>query len=112
MLFVYIAIVKISGNIGGFNLPSDAVDSLLDLQRDLLAQASKCKEGAEPQLLPALAFNADLPWRPKDLKEADPESQAPEMADPGTTRPGRKETAPESQSSNNPEVAARSLINS
>jgi hypothetical protein len=112
MLFVYIAIVKISGNIGGFNLPSDAVDSLLELQRYLLAQSSKCQKRAKPQLFPALAFKADLPWRPKDLKEADPESQGPERAGPGTTRPGKKETAPESQSSNDPEMAARSLIKS
>jgi len=130
VLFEYIAIVKISGNIGAFNSQSDPVDILLELQRDLLAYSAKCKRRDEPQLFPALGFHADLSWRPKDLDEADLESQGSERAGSGTTGPGRKETglplgkqadpesnspaqtAPESRNSTDPQVTAISLIKS
>ncbi|KAH0542263.1 hypothetical protein FGG08_003290 [Glutinoglossum americanum] len=60
MLFNYIPIVKISGDIGAFSSSSDAMDIILELQWDL--RTLNARSGLL-ELFPALEFSPEMLWR-------------------------------------------------
>jgi hypothetical protein len=62
LLFHFIALVKISGNIGAFTSSTAAVDVLQELRRDLQAYSSSHEDKCVYPLFPPLDFQSDALW--------------------------------------------------
>ncbi|KAF2184201.1 hypothetical protein K469DRAFT_200741 [Zopfia rhizophila CBS 207.26] len=76
MFFIYIPIVKITGDIGAFNSPSDAIDIILELRRDLLTCTTQSRL---LEIFPLLEFHENMMWQKDSGRTKDLDIECPRI---------------------------------
>lgn len=69
LLFIFISLVKISGNIGAFTSSTTVLDIIQELRRDLAEHNNRIGLPKREPLFPALYFDGDSSWHPEESQQ-------------------------------------------